>query len=459
MSKEVKIPAGTRDFLPEMMQKRQYIFQTLKSVFEKYGYEPIETPAMELLSTLMGKYGEEGDKLLFRILNSGDFMQNLPKTKSFNFKTATTEILPFLSEKGLRYDLTVPLARFVVMYRNQIQLPFKRYQIQPVWRADKPQKGRYREFYQCDIDIVGSKSILDELEMLMIIDEVFNTFGIEVTIYINNRKILDIILEQLNLKSMLKKIAITIDKIEKIGIEAVQNELDKIGIPKNKIEQLLDYIQIKGNLVEIVNQLESKFSNQKSSIDVLTEIKQISDYLELMNLNTPILFDLSLMRGLDYYTGFIFEVKANGVKIGSLCGGGRYDNLTETFGMPDISGIGISFGAERIYDVLNELNKFPTTVGKNNKILFLNLGYSEVKYLLPLMQKLRSNDISCEIYPECKKIQKQLQYAHKKNYPFVVIAGTDEINQNIITVKNMKTGQQISITPDQIVEFFKKQQL
>lgn len=459
MSKEVKIPAGTRDFLPEMMQKRQYVFQTLKNVFEKYGYEPIETPAMELLSTLMGKYGDEGDKLLFRLLNSGDFMQYLPKTKSFNHKSATSEILPYLSEKGLRYDLTVPLARFVVMYRNQIQLPFKRYQIQPVWRADKPQKGRYREFYQCDIDIVGSKSILDELEMLLIIDEVFNTFGFEVTIHINNRKILDIILEQMNLKHMLKKIAITIDKLEKIGIDAVQNELDNISISKNNIQQLLEYIQIKGKLTDVVNQLEAKLSKKISNLDVLIEIKQISEYLELLNINTPILFDLSLMRGLDYYTGFIFEVKTDTVKIGSLCGGGRYDNLTETFGIPNISGIGISFGAERIYDVLNELKKFPPTVEKNNKLLFLNFGFAEVKYLLPLMQKLRSNGISCEIYPECKKIQKQLQYAHKRQYPFVVIAGTDEINKNIIIVKNMKTGQQISIIPDQIVEFFKKQQL
>lgn len=459
MSKEVQLPAGTRDFLPDMMRRRYYIFQVLRSVFERHGYQPIETPAMELLSTLLGKYGNEGDKLLFKILNSGEVFADLPENTIITRNSRTNELLPYLCEKGLRYDLTVPLARFVVMHRHQIQFPFKRYQIQPVWRADKPQKGRYREFYQCDIDIVGSRSILNELEMITIIDEVFNTFGIPVTIHLNNRKILDGILEQMNLQHQLKEIATIIDKIDKIGIDAVIKELQQIGITTAQLQQLTTIVQVKGPLKETLYSLETEYKDNHIVMHSLEEMKQLSAYLETVPINTQVLLDLSLMRGLDYYTGCIFEVKTDAVKIGSLCGGGRYDNLTALFGLPDVSGIGISFGAERIYDVLQELQLFPSNVQQNQIVLFLNFGTTEVQYILPIAHMLRKHHIRCDIYPEPKKIQKQMQYAHKAQIPFVVLAGTEEMTKQAVLVKDMNSSEQTLVTINNIVEFFKQKGL
>lgn len=459
MSKEVQLPAGTRDFLPDMMRRRYYIFQVLRNVFERHGYQPIETPAMELLSTLLGKYGNEGDKLLFKILNSGEVFADLPENTIITRNSRTNELLPYLCEKGLRYDLTVPLARFVVMHRHQIQFPFKRYQIQPVWRADKPQKGRYREFYQCDIDIVGSRSILNELEMITIIDEVFNTFGIPVTIHLNNRKILDGILEQMNLQHQLKEIATIIDKIDKIGIDAVIKELQQIGITTAQLQQLTTIVQVKGPLKETLYSLETEYKDNHIVMHSLEEMKQLSAYLETVPINTQVLLDLSLMRGLDYYTGCIFEVKTDAVKIGSLCGGGRYDNLTALFGLPDVSGIGISFGAERIYDVLQELQLFPSNVQQNQIVLFLNFGTTEVQYILPIAHMLRKHHIRCDIYPEPKKIQKQMQYAHKAQIPFVVLAGTEEMTKQAVLVKDMNSSEQTLVTINNIVEFFKQKGL
>lgn len=459
MSKEIQLPAGTRDFLPDMMRRRYYIFQVLRNVFERHGYQPIETPAMELLSTLLGKYGNEGDKLLFKILNSGEVFADLPENTIITRNSRTNELLPYLCEKGLRYDLTVPLARFVVMHRHQIQFPFKRYQIQPVWRADKPQKGRYREFYQCDIDIVGSRSILNELEMITIIDEVFNTFGIPVTIHLNNRKILDGILEQMNLQHQLKEIATIIDKIDKIGIDAVIKELQQIGITTAQLQQLTTIVQVKGPLKETLYLLETEYKDNHIVMHSLEEMKQLSAYLETVPINTQVLLDLSLMRGLDYYTGCIFEVKTDAVKIGSLCGGGRYDNLTALFGLPDVSGIGISFGAERIYDVLQELQLFPSNVQQNQIVLFLNFGTTEVQYILPIAHMLRKHHILCDIYPEPKKIQKQMQYAHKAQIPFVVLAGTEEMTKQAVLVKDMNSSEQTLVTINNIVEFFKQKGL
>lgn len=459
MSKEVQLPAGTRDFLPDMMRRRYYIFQVLRNVFERHGYQPIETPAMELLSTLLGKYGNEGDKLLFKILNSGEVFADLPENTIITRNSRTNELLPYLCEKGLRYDLTVPLARFVVMHRHQIQFPFKRYQIQPVWRADKPQKGRYREFYQCDIDIVGSRSILNELEMITIIDEVFNTFGIPVTIHLNNRKILDGILEQMNLQHQLKEIATIIDKIDKIGIDAVIKELQQIGITTAQLQQLTTIVQVKGPLKETLYSLETEYKDNHIVMHSLEEMKQLSAYLETVPINTQVLLDLSLMRGLDYYTGCIFEVKTDAVKIGSLCGGGRYDNLTALFGLPDVSGIGISFGAERIYDVLQELQLFPSNVQQNQIVLFLNFGTTEVQYILPIAHMLRKHHIRCDIYPEPKKIQKQMHYAHKAQIPFVVLAGTEEMTKQAVLVKDMNSSEQTLVTINNIVEFFKQKGL
>ncbi|MDD3860896.1 MAG: histidine--tRNA ligase, partial [Bacteroidales bacterium] len=419
MAQQTSIPKGTRDFGPAEMLKRKYIFDCIESVFIKYGYSPIETPAMENLSTLLGKYGDEGDKLLFKILNSGNYLNSISSseisTENINKITST------ISEKGLRYDLTVPFARFVVQHRNEINFPFKRYQIQPVWRADKPQKGRYREFYQCDVDVIGSKSMLNEFELLQIIDEVFSTLKINTTIKINNRKILSGIAEAIDEKDKFMAITVAIDKIDKIGTEKVCEELRKNELSEEAIQKLIPILENKRNTVENIEYLEQMLSQSETGKKGIEEIKTLFAYLSSNPLNTKIDLDLSLARGLNYYTGAIIEVKANDVEIGSICGGGRYDNLTEIFGLKDISGVGISFGADRIYDVMELLNVFPDETAKSSDVLFINFGEKEEAVCLKLAKELRQNGISCEVYPEKAKLDKQFKYANNKNISYVAI--------------------------------------
>ncbi|MDR2084934.1 MAG: histidine--tRNA ligase [Bacteroidales bacterium] len=446
------IPKGTRDFAPEIMVKRNFIFDTIKHVFNLYGYMPIETPAMENLSTLLGKYGEEGDKLIFRILNSGDFLSKTDKNDLDNINSFTNKI----SEKGLRYDLTVPFARFVVMNRNEIVFPFKRYQIQTVWRADRPQKGRYREFYQCDVDIVGSKSLLNEFEFVLMINDVFNRLGIKVTIKINNRKILSGIASYIGYADKLTDITVAIDKIDKTGYDNVVNELLEKGISEEGIQKLTPILNLKGSSYEKIESLKSILSDSEEGLLGIEEIKTLFDYIKTNNLESLCELDLTLARGLSYYTGAIFEVKANDVSIGSICGGGRYDNLTSIFGLNDVSGVGISFGAERIYDVMNELNLFPTNSEQTTQVLILNLGNKEVEYCFPLIHTLRRNEINTELYPETAKMKKQMEYANKRNIPFVIIVGENEITANIVSVKNMNSGEQINLSFSDCIEYIKK---
>ncbi|MDR0874056.1 MAG: histidine--tRNA ligase [Prevotellaceae bacterium] len=442
------IPKGTRDFSPEEMAKRNYIFDTIREVYRLYGFQQIETPAIENLSTLMGKYGEEGDKLLFKILNSGNFVESLQEVdlKTESIGKVTTQI----SEKGLRYDLTVPFARFVVMNRDKITFPFKRYQIQPVWRADRPQKGRYREFYQCDADIVGSDSLLNEVELIQIIDEVFNRLKVRVCIKINNRKILSGIAEVIGETERITDITVAIDKFEKIGLEKVNEELATKGISAEAIEKLQPIILLQGNNAEKLSSLKNILETSEIGQKGIAEIEYIFRYVERLNVSSTVELDLTLARGLNYYTGAILEVKALDVQIGSITGGGRYDNLTGVFGLQGVSGVGISFGADRIYDVLNQLDLYPESAAAATQVLFVNFGEKETEYCLPMLKDLRGRGISAEIYPESAKLKKQFSYADDKRIPFVAIAGENEILAGKITIKNMLTGEQKLVDKDNI---------
>ncbi len=449
MAQKPSIPKGTRDFLPDVMMRRNYIFDTIKTVFKRFGFQPIETPSMENLSTLMGKYGEEGDKLLFRILNSGDFMSGVEQNGE---ELHSEKITGKICEKGLRYDLTVPFARFVVQYRDQIAFPFKRYQMQPVWRADRPQKGRYREFYQCDVDIIGSDSLLNEAELVQIVDEVFNKLGINVVLKINNRKVLAGIAEYIGKPDALVDITVAIDKLDKIGIEAVNAELATKGLDDGAIAKLQPILFMTGTAREKMSQLKSLMNGIEVGTKGIEELETLFNYLDIMGLRIEYELDLTLARGLNYYTGAIFEVKAKDVAMGSISGGGRYDNLTGIFGLPNVSGVGISFGADRIYDVLNELNLFPEKNAENTEVIFLNFGKNEELYCLPYLQQLRRQGINAEIYPDAAKIQKQMKYADQRNIPVVVIAGEQEVNDKTFNVKWMKEGRQESVNAEELVQ-------
>ena len=448
MAQKPSIPKGTRDFLPEVMVRRNYIFDTIKTVFKRFGFQPIETPSMENLSTLLGKYGEEGDKLLFRILNSGDFMSGVEQNGEM---LHSEKIAGKICEKGLRYDLTVPFARFVVQYRDQISFPFRRYQIQPVWRADRPQKGRYREFYQCDVDIVGSNSLLNEAELVQIVDEVFNALKINVVLKINNRKVLAGIAEYIGKPDALVDITVAIDKLDKIGIEAVNAELAQKGLDEKAIEKLQPILFMKGDAREKFAQLKSLMSGIEIGEKGIEELETLFDYIDDMNVGIEYELDLTLARGLNYYTGAIFEVKAKDVAMGSISGGGRYDNLTGIFGLQGVSGVGISFGADRIYDVLTELNLFPERNVDSTEVIFLNFGKNEERYCLPYLQQLRRNGINAEIYPDSAKIQKQMKYADQRGIPVVVMAGEDEMNNKTFTVKWMKEGRQENVSAEELL--------
>lgn len=449
MANKPSIPKGTRDFGPDEMAKRNYIFDTIKSVYALYGFQQIETPAMETLQTLMGKYGDEGDKLLFKILNSGDFLKNTKDEELL--ERNPLKLQTKVAEKGLRYDLTVPFARYVVMHREELQMPFKRYQIQPVWRADRPQKGRYREFYQCDADIVGSDSLLNEVELMQIIDTVFAKFGIRVQIKINNRKILSGIAEVIGEADKIVQITTAIDKLDKIGLENVNAELAKEGIPTDAIEKLQPIIQLSGTNDEKLDTIAKVLSNSEIGMKGVEESRYILDALKKTNLKNEIELDLTLARGLNYYTGAIFEVKALDVQIGSITGGGRYDNLTGIFGMPGLSGVGISFGADRIYDVLNTLDLYPKSSVTGTQLLFINFGEKEMNYVLPFVAQARKANIRTEIFPDSVKMKKQMAYANAKNIPFVVLAGDSEIEQGKVTLKDMESGEQTLVSSEELI--------
>ncbi|MCW1734410.1 histidine--tRNA ligase [Anaerorudis cellulosivorans] len=448
------IPKGTRDFSPEEMAKRNYIFDTIKKVFQLFGFRQIETPAMENLSTLLGKYGEEGDKLLFKILNSGDFLSALTPEDLQEGNSTKTAIK--IAEKGLRYDLTVPFARYVVMHRQEITFPFKRFQIQPVWRADRPQKGRYREFFQCDADIIGSDSLLNEVELLQMIDEVFKRLNIRIITKLNNRKILSGIAEIIGEADKITDITVAIDKLEKIGLENVNEELRSKNISREAIDKLQPIILLNGSNEKKIDTLKKTLSSSETGLKGIEEIEFILNKTGLLSFENRIELDLTLARGLNYYTGSIIEVKAIDVEIGSITGGGRYDNLTGIFGLPHVSGVGISFGADRIYDVLNRLNLYPDNLTGGTDILFVNFGEQEENFILPLLTLLRSKGISAEIYPEPAKIKKQLSYADTNHIPFVALIGENEISKGEITLKNMKSGEQTRLTREQLITLFLK---
>ena len=435
------IPKGTRDFGPMEMARRNYIFDTIRSVYSLYGFQQIETPAMENLSTLMGKYGEEGDKLLFRIQNSGA-------------KAAEP------AEKGLRYDLTVPFARYVVQHREELSMPFRRFQIQPVWRADRPQKGRYREFYQCDADVVGSNSLLNEVELMQIVDEVFRRFGIRVFIKINNRKILTGIAEMIGQADKIVDITVAIDKLDKIGLDNVNQELRSNGLPEEAIQRLQPIIQLSGTNEEKMATMREVLKDSETGLKGVEEVEFVLNTLKTLKtpntLTNDVEFDLTLARGLNYYTGCIFEVKALDVEIGSITGGGRYDNLTGIFGLPGLSGVGISFGADRIYDVLNQLDLYPAAVTAQTQLLFINFGEREAAYCLPILAQARKAGIRCEIFPDSAKMKKQMQYANAKHIPFVALAGENEMNEGKVTLKNMETGEQQLVSPESLLEIVAK---
>ena len=450
MATKPGIPKGTRDFSPIEMAKRNYIFDTIREVFYLYGFQQIETPAMENLSTLMGKYGEEGDKLLFKILNSGDYFS--PLTNDELLSRNATKLANKFCEKGLRYDLTVPFARYVVMHRDELSFPFKRFQIQPVWRADRPQKGRYREFYQCDADVVGSDSLLNEVELVQMIDTVFSKFGIRVAIKINNRKILTGIAEIIGEADKIVDITVAIDKLDKIGLENVNAELKAKGISQEAIEKLQPIIQLNGSNEEKINTLKQVLATSVTGMKGIEESAFILNTLSGLNIKSEIELDLTLARGLNYYTGAIFEVKALDVQIGSISGGGRYDNLTGVFGMDGMSGVGISFGADRIYDVLNQLELYPKETVNGTQLLFVNFGQQETNYILPILKKVRLSGVRAELYPDSAKMKKQMSYANAKAIPFVAIAGENEINEGKITLKNMETGKQEVIYPDELAD-------
>ncbi|MBF1566041.1 MAG: histidine--tRNA ligase [Prevotella salivae] len=449
MAQKPSIPKGTRDFGPEEMAKRNYIFNTIKDVYALYGFEQIETPAMETLQTLMGKYGEEGDKLLFKILNSGDYLNKI-SDEELNERNSL-HLASKLCEKGLRYDLTVPFARYVVMHRDELQLPFKRYQIQPVWRADRPQKGRYREFYQCDADVVGSDSLLNEVELMQIVDTVFTKFGIRIQIKINNRKILSGIAEVLAEADKIVDITVAIDKLEKIGLENVNAELKAGGITDEAIEKLQPILTMQGSNEDKLKTIEKVLESSEVGLKGVEETRFILDTLNSVGLNNEIQLDLTLARGLNYYTGAIFEVKALDTPMGSITGGGRYDNLTGIFGMPGLSGVGISFGADRIYDVLNTLELYPKEMLSSTQVLFINFGEKETAYCLPFIAEIRKNGIRAEIFPDKAKMKRQMNYANAKNIPYVVFAGEDEIEKGKLMLKDMQSGEQKLVTAKELI--------
>ena len=446
MAQKPSIPKGTRDFGPAEMAGRNYIFDTIRSVFKKYGFAPLETPSMENLSTLLGKYGDEGDKLLFKILNSGDAFAKVEAQELANSNALSLKVC----EKGLRYDLTVPFARYVVQHQNELAFPFKRYQIQPVWRADRPQKGRYREFYQCDVDVIGSKSLINELELVQIVDEVFAKFGINVCIKINNRKVLQGLAEVIGHPDKLVDITVAIDKIDKIGLDAVKAELAERGIDEKGIATIEPVLLLSGTTEEKLATMKSILASSEAGLKGLAELEELFGYISVAGIRQEVEIDLSLARGLNYYTGAIFEVKAKDFAIGSICGGGRYDDLTGIFGLPGMSGVGISFGADRIYDVLQGLDKFPKEAIIGTKVLFSNMGDAEVAYSLPIIASLRAQGINCEIYPDKTKLKKQFDYAAKKNIPYFVIVGEQEIADGVVNIKNQVTGEQIICKKDEI---------
>lgn len=449
MAQKPSIPKGTRDFGQVEMAQRNYIFDTIRSVFKTYGYSQIETPALENLSTLLGKYGEEGDKLLFRILNSGDAFAKVDHEKP---------LTPQVCEKGLRYDLTVPFARFVVQHQNELSFPFKRFQIQPVWRADRPQKGRYREFYQCDVDAIGSKSQLCELELVQIVDTVFKKLNVSVLIKINNRKVLTGLAEVCGFPDKVVDITVAIDKLDKIGLDAVKEEMLSKGLTEQAIAILEPVLLLSGTTSEKLAKMREIMCSSQTGLLGLDELEQLFNYIEAAQIDTAVEIDLSLARGLNYYTGAIFEVKALDYQIGSICGGGRYDNLTGIFGLPNMSGVGISFGADRIYDVLKGLDKFPAEICSATTLLFANMGDSELAYILPIASKLRNAGVAVEIYPDSVKIKKQFDYAQRKSIPFLSITGSSEAEAGVVNIKNLATGEQKSFACgdiDAIVDFCK----
>ncbi len=449
MAQKPSIPKGTRDFSPVEMAKRNYIFNTIREVFHLFGYQQIETPSMENLSTLMGKYGDEGDKLLFKIQNSGDYFSGLTDEELLSRNAA--KLASKFCEKGLRYDLTVPFARYVVMHRDEISFPFKRYQIQPVWRADRPQKGRYREFYQCDADVVGSNSLLNEVELVQMIDRVYGKFGIRVSIKINNRKILTGIAEIIGEADKIVDITVAIDKLDKIGLDNVNAELASKGIPQEAIEKLQPIIMLSGSNEEKLETLKTVLAASETGLKGVEESEFILKTVASLGVKSEVELDLTLARGLNYYTGAIFEVKALDVQIGSISGGGRYDNLTGVFGMSGMSGVGISFGADRIYDVLNQLDLYPKEAVNATQLLFVNFGDKEAAYCLPVLSAARDAGIRAEIYPDNAKMKKQMSYANDKNIPFVAIVGENEMNEGKLTLKNMTTGEQSLVTPEELL--------
>ena len=464
MAQKPSIPKGTRDFGPMEMAKRNYIFNTVRKVFELYGFRQIETPAMENLSTLMGKYGEEGDKLLFKILNSGDFLHGMTADEVAN--TSTLKLAAKFCEKGLRYDLTVPFARYVVQHREELQMPFKRYQIQPVWRADKPQKGRYREFYQCDVDVVGSDSLLNEVDIMQITDTIFTNFGIRVQIKINNRKILTGIAEAIGEKEKIVDITVAIDKLDKIGLEAVNQELRNDGISEEAIEKLQPIIKLEGTNAQKLDTIAEVLKDSEIGLKGVEEVRYVLRMLNALDsdgsngegtaLNNALQLDLTLARGLNYYTGAIFEVKAMDVQIGSITGGGRYDNLTGIFGMPGLSGVGISFGADRIYDVLNQLDLYPKEAVNGTQLLFINFGEKEAAYCMPIANAARKAGIRTELYADSAKMKKQMSYANNMNIPFVALVGENEMNEGKVMLKNMTTGEQELVTTEELINIIQQ---
>ena len=443
------IPKGTRDFLPTEMARRNYIFDTIRSVFRTFAFEPIETPSLENLSTLMGKYGEEGDKLLFKVLNSGDFMEGVDFNQDYH------KVAPQICERGLRYDLTVPFARFVVQHRDQVQLPFRRYQLQPVWRADRPQKGRYREFYQCDADMIGSTSLLNELELVQMIDMVFGKLGINVCVKINNRKVLAGIAEMIGAPDKLVDITVAIDKLDKIGLDNVRAELAERGLTAEQIKALDPVFSLNGSATEKIQQLKALFANIEVGMTGALELEELFTMVQSCNMKAEVELDLTLARGLNYYTGAIFEVKAKDVQIGSICGGGRYDNLTGIFGMPGVSGVGISFGADRIYDVLTELNQWPQGLEQAARVMFINFGAAEQAACIGIAARLRAAGISTLIYPDAAKMKKQMDYANRKAVPFVAFVGESEMKDGTVTVKNMTDGTQQTVNIDNVAEILR----
>ena len=447
------IPKGTRDFSPEEMMKRESIFDTIKKVFRNYGYQPIETPAMENLSTLLGKYGEEGDKLLFRILNSGDFLSGISDEELLGREV--NKLSSSICERGLRYDLTVPFARYVVQHRDEIVFPFKRYQIQPVWRADRPQKGRYREFTQCDADVIGSDSLLNEYELIRIIDDIFRDLGIAIVIKINNRKILSGIAEIIGESGRITDITVAIDKLEKIGIDAVNEELKGKGVSPAAIGRLQPILKLKGTTEEKLSELETVLSSSEAGLKGIEEMRKLFSYIGSTTLTAETELDLTLARGLNYYTGAIIEVKSRDASIGSICGGGRYDNLTGVFGMDGVSGVGVSFGADRIYDVMTQLNLFSTRDVVQTKVMIVNFGEYETGYALKVRSSLIENGISAEVYPDAAKLKKQMSYAVSSMKTFIILAGEEEIKNNQVTLKTMSTGDQKKMSVDEVLEFLR----